>query len=153
MAQKVLERRAATSTASEADRPARQRDLAAAERALSPIEPRGPRPQATCPFEPCIIESQTSRTVHQRGYPGLNRPSGRLGGRFVWSRSAHMLGRVVLRPRVRSHVIPARTACGFPPSDPTTRRRYREARLATIAQARPFPVPVGAKSGVCRSGE
>jgi hypothetical protein len=40
MASIVLERRAAVATASEADRPARQRDLAAAERALSLIEPK-----------------------------------------------------------------------------------------------------------------
>jgi hypothetical protein len=63
MAEKVLERRVAVATASEADRPPRQRDLAAAERALSMIEPRDPRPQARCSFEPWIIETEARRPL------------------------------------------------------------------------------------------
>jgi hypothetical protein len=58
--------------------------------------------------------------------------------------------------RNRSDAAPitsARTAYGFPSSDRLTRRRCREARLATFAQAPPFPAPVGAKCGVYQSGE
>jgi hypothetical protein len=102
MTEKVLERRAAVATASESDRRARQRDLAAAERALLFLAPADLRYDRTCPFS-----ADAPETVHQpepHEYAVRCRPSGRLGGRFVW-RSKRRADGAKHRCRPRRNVL------------------------------------------------